>query len=310
MRLWDLQGNELATIGTVPPLTLVRFSTDGEKILTLMLGPVVPSLPKSWYTDGTEVPLPPIGQEPGILYYSKYSPDGRFLVTTLPDGSVHLWDLNQQENDPVVLAGNPSPVNVVEFSPDGQSVLTASTDGFNSEDFTARLWDLQGNELALFEGHTDLFRHAVFHPDGEIIATTSRDGTARLWNLQGDQLTVLEHANQVGTAVFSPDGQMVLTTSSDMAKLWDMQGNELATLAGHTDLVVRAQFHPDGDRIFTTSLDGTARVWLVNRADLLALASCRVSRDLTDEEVQRFGISERSFILEERQCPPVFSWEQ
>jgi WD40 repeat protein len=310
MRLWDLQGNELATIGTVPPLTTPgSFSTDGEKILSLMFETVVPSLPKSWYTDGTEVPLP-IGLEPDIFYYSKYSHDGRFLVTTLHDGSVHLWDLNQQENDPVVLNGHSFPVDIVEFSPDGQSVLTALTDGFNSEDFTARLWDLQGNELALFEGHTDRLNHAVFHPNGEIIATTSRDGTARLWNLQGNQLAILEHANQVGTVVFSPDGQMVLTTSSDIAKLWDIQGNELATLAGHTDFVMNSQFHPDGDRIFTTSLDGTARVWLVNREDLLALASCRVSRDLTDEEVQRFGISERSFILEERQCPPVFSWEQ
>jgi WD40 repeat protein len=45
----------------------------------------------------------------------------------------------------------------------------------------ARLWDRQGNELAVLRGHENYIRSAVFSPDGQTILTASEDGTARLW---------------------------------------------------------------------------------------------------------------------------------
>jgi WD40 repeat protein len=59
------------------------------------------------------------------------------------------------------------------FSPDGQRILTASSDQ------TARVWDLSGKELATLRGHTAGVRSAVFSPDGQRILTASSDGTAR-----------------------------------------------------------------------------------------------------------------------------------
>ncbi|MCA9955173.1 MAG: PD40 domain-containing protein, partial [Anaerolineales bacterium] len=66
-------------------------------------------------------------------------------------------------------------VNSAVFSPDGQRILTASSDS------TARLWDADGKLLATLEGHTGTINSAVFSPDGQRILTASYDSTAKLW---------------------------------------------------------------------------------------------------------------------------------
>ena len=48
----------------------------------------------------------------------------------------------------VVLRGHTYEVNSAVFSSDGRLILTAS------EDYTARIWDITGKQLAVLKGHT------------------------------------------------------------------------------------------------------------------------------------------------------------
>ncbi|MBD2303350.1 PD40 domain-containing protein, partial [Nostoc sp. FACHB-190] len=80
----------------------------------------------------------------------------------------------------------------------------------------ARLWDLQGREIAKFQGHENSVISASFSPDGQRILTASSDNTARLWDLQGREIAKFQgHENSVYSASFSPDGQRILTASRD-----------------------------------------------------------------------------------------------
>ncbi len=72
----------------------------------------------------------------------------------------------------------------VAYSPDGKTILTGSIDK------TARIWNLQGNELHVFTGHKDLISSVAFSGDGKSILTGSNDKTARLWDLKGNTLQV------------------------------------------------------------------------------------------------------------------------
>jgi len=159
------------------------------------------------------------------------------------------------------------PVNTASFSLDGQMFVTASDDN------TAKLWNLQGEELASLVGHASNVRSAVFSPDGKSILTASSDETAKLWNLQGKELASLEgHYFDVLSAEFAPDGKTILTTSFDKtAKLWNLKGVELASLEGHSSFISSAVFAPDGKSILTASRDNTAKLWNLQGEELVSL---------------------------------------
>ncbi|MDQ0935202.1 WD40 repeat domain-containing protein [Streptomyces turgidiscabies] len=63
------------------------------------------------------------------------------------------------------------------------------------DDRTVRLWDLQTHrQLALFTGHTDVLRSAVFAPDGNTLTTSSDDKTVRMWDTDAfNDLPTLTH---------------------------------------------------------------------------------------------------------------------
>ena len=155
------------------------------------------------------------------------------------------------------MEGHQGIVKSVQFSPQGDRVVTSGEDG------TARLWDLQGRELTKFEGHQGSVYDVQFSPQGDRIVTRGYDGTARLWDLQGRELTKFEgHQGSVSDVQFSPQGDRIVTGGSDgTVRLWDLQGQELTKFEGHQGIVWSVQFSPQGDRIVTGGYDGTARLW-------------------------------------------------
>jgi WD40 repeat protein len=51
-----------------------------------------------------------------------------------------------------------------------------------------KLWDLAGNCLQTFVGHTDMVLSVNFSPDGKQIVSTSGDNNLKLWDLMGNCL--------------------------------------------------------------------------------------------------------------------------
>jgi tetratricopeptide (TPR) repeat protein len=95
----------------------------------------------------------------------------------------------------------------VAFSPDGQTIATAS------DDQTVKLWNRQGEELQTLKGHSNWVNSVAFSPDGETIATASGDQTVKLWNFQLDNL-MAKGCNWLGTYFVkqSPELLMELET--------------------------------------------------------------------------------------------------
>ncbi|XP_008526615.2 WD repeat-containing protein 38 isoform X3 [Equus przewalskii] len=151
-------------------------------------------------------------------------------------------------------------VNSSAFSPDGQTLLTASEDG------CVYGWETQsGRLLWRLGGHTGPVKFCRFSPDGRLFASTSCDCTIRLWDVaEAKCLQVLKgHQRSVETVSFSPDSKQLASGGWDKrVMLWEVQSDHvLRHLAGHRDSVHSSEFAPSSDCLATGSWDATIRIW-------------------------------------------------
>jgi len=148
-------------------------------------------------------------------------------------------------------------VRVVEFSPNGKYMLVGT------EGNIAKLWDLEGNEVRVFRGHTDRVSAVTFSADGSKILTGSRDGTVILWSIQGDTLRTLKgHSGEITAVSFSPDDSEILTSSTDnFIKIWTQKADLQYSFYSQGILLSSAIFSPDGSKILTADFGGTIQLW-------------------------------------------------
>ncbi|MBD1937926.1 AAA-like domain-containing protein [Microcoleus sp. FACHB-68] len=155
------------------------------------------------------------------------------------------------------LSGHEEVVGSVSWSPDGQTLATAS------DDKTVKLWSKQGKFLNTLSGHKGSVYSVSWSRDGQTLATASEDKTVKLWSKQGKFLkTLSSHKGSVYSVSWSRDGQTLATASEDKTvKLWSKQGTLLKTLSDHQKPVWGVSWSSDGQTLASASSDKTVKLW-------------------------------------------------
>ncbi|MCY7334954.1 MAG: hypothetical protein LH613_01875, partial [Chamaesiphon sp.] len=258
VRVWNLQGQQLTALtGHQGPVRSVSFSPDGKL--------------NSGGDDGTvrlwnlqEKAFAQLKGHQAQVRTVTFSRDGQTLATSSDDGTIRLWNdrgrsllqWNAQGLPLAQLKGKPAPVRDVNFSPDGQRLVSVS-------DGIVRLWTRQGQLLKEFNGQQQSIRSIEFSPNGQRLASSGEDGTIHLWNLQGQSLVAWKaDPKRIWNVAFSPDGQRLASGGADgIVRLWNLQGQSLGKFEGHLGPVFSVAFSPDGQQLVSGGQDGTIRLW-------------------------------------------------
>ncbi len=190
-----------------------------------------------------------------------FSPDGRFLVTTVKDNAHNaacIWELATKRLAVAPLK-HPDELRSASFSADGKRVITASS-------AFIQIWDsATGESLGKWNGLTEALFSAAFSADGKWLITAGEDGKARIWDAATHRLKteLVGHQGYVWSAAFSSDGKWAVTGGDDRtARVWEAgTGRLLAELRGHTGRVNTAVFSANGHFVVTASDDDTALLW-------------------------------------------------
>ncbi|WP_337885392.1 AAA-like domain-containing protein [Fischerella thermalis] len=164
------------------------------------------------------------------------------------------------------LEGYNDAVRSVNFSPNGQNIVTAS------EDNTVKLWSIDGREIKKFTAPNQIFISAIFSPDSKMIAAISANNTVKIWGLDGREIITFQGHNEeefVSSICFTPDGKLIAAPSQDnTVKLWNIKGQAIKILKGHHDSVWSISCSPDNKTLVTADQEGVVKIWSIDGQEI------------------------------------------
>lgn len=171
---------------------------------------------------------------------------------------------------PATFNRNIDRVSACAFSPDEQMILSAYTDK------SLKLWDLNGNCLKIFRGHTDYVRTCAFHPNSKIALSGARDHTLKLWNTESGHCirTLSTNYANIYSCAFSADGRLILVAlGNGTIKLLDSEnGSCVKTFEDNEsshNAVLFCVFSPDGKTVLSGRNEGALNLWDITSGKLL-----------------------------------------
>lgn len=286
VKIWELATGALKySLAHLDQVWDLSFNAEGSKLATASLDRQV----RVWAVESGELlaTLHHAREVQSVIFA------GNVVISADAGGTIKIWD---QAANSATIPAHRGAIHKLTLSPDLQRFLSAS------QDFTAKLWDINGNLLKTFKAHQAPVNTAIFSPDGNLIASAGAEQVL-LWEPQtGNVLNKIEFDGEVNGVLFNPQGTyLVVWGDSTSAQLWTVNGDQVATLP-HDQPLTSAAFHPTLPYLLTTGEDGTIKVWNTSGGLIATLAG-------HDGEVYDALFTQQSHIISAGEDGPLRRWE-
>ena len=259
-------------------VTALTFSPDGNQLASADQDGVtilwdIDRRQPLWKFDGTYFDDFYQRRERGPAYCLAFSPDGRFIATSLGVLDSAAGRLLIETDNVVAVAksqgltspDSPASIYGAAFSPGSERVAFAMTDARFIYVLDTEAWQLVDS----FEFGSALPHSLRFSPDGNYVAAGELGGAVLLLETSPlRELAVLgRHSARVKSIDFSPDGKRIVSSSDDQTiAMWDVRGRRMiARIGTHTAPVISVAFSPDGTRLASGEQDKSVRIYTRNR---------------------------------------------
>jgi WD40 repeat protein/energy-coupling factor transporter ATP-binding protein EcfA2 len=235
----------------------------------------------------------------GIIFNLVFRNEGSRpqLISTSSTGQIRLWDISDKKLDVIKNVSLETDLSCAELSPDGKYLFYAT----KGEILRLETADISKKpERYSFSRVSGRISTMAFTPDGSQLYIGSSSGAIYSSRMQGgvpviSTLTGMQgsHTSGITKIAFNPDGSRVATASYDSKiKIWnleeDLSKQQPVVLSDFDSWVMDLQFTRDGKKLLASGADKTVRVWDINSASLFNEVSKKVSRDLTEEEWDKY----------------------
>jgi WD40 repeat protein/energy-coupling factor transporter ATP-binding protein EcfA2 len=188
------------------------------------------------------------------------SPNGRWLACGTTTTGIQLFNLNQANTAPVMLAGHQgSWVEALTFTPDSKALFSASTDK------TIIYWDLINNTKTVFATLEVKAKCLAFSPAGRYLFAGTDNGKVIMWNVDTkDQTLIFSSPNNTiySIAINSTGSRIAFVDKAGVLRLVDARSNGIVkSVTAHSLRVFDVKFSPDDRQIATSSMDKTVKIW-------------------------------------------------
>jgi len=165
-----------------------------------------------------------------IAYFHDKSSNRCMVATGSRDKTIKVWtwDIGTKIVEEVMtLCGHEDIINCVNFSPDGQMLLTAS------DDKTAKLWNIsRGEEIITLQGHAGSVESAIFFENAGSIHTItgSDDGYIKFWEtVRGSCILTFYNDEGIYCLNLSSTRNLLLASGKNgLVRMWSLKPNMFA----------------------------------------------------------------------------------
>ena len=137
----------------------------------------------------------------------RFSPDGKFLITTHKSGHMKVWNTSSWTIERELIADGYG----IRFSPDGKLLITMHANG-HVKVWNTSSWTVEGE---LIVADSDLLG-ATFAPDSKTIIIGDKNGVLHDWSLATKAeirtLRTPEGVGSISNVAFSPDGKTMVAS--------------------------------------------------------------------------------------------------